>query len=48
MRVVEMVWESSDYADDNSGGRYKTLSFLATCVECGTRHTSMETAYIVL
>ena len=48
MRVVEIGWESSHSADDDSGGRYKTLSFLATCVKCGTRHTSMETAYIVL
>ena len=48
MRAVEMVWGSSDYADDDSGGRYKKLLFLATCVECSTRHTSMETAYVVL
>ena len=48
MRVVEMVWGGSDYADDDSGGRYKRLSFLATCVKCSARHTSMETAYVVL
>ncbi len=48
MRVVEMVWGSSNHADNDSGGRYKKLSFLATCVECSTRHTSMETAYVVL
>lgn len=48
MRVLEMVCGSSDDADDDSGGQYKKLSFLATCVECSTRHTSMETAYVVL
>ena len=48
MEVDEMVCESSDFADDDSGGRYKKLLFLATCVECSTRHTSMETAYVVL
>ena len=48
MRVVQMVYRGSDHADDDRGGRCKKLSFLATCVECGTRHTSMETAYVVL
>ena len=48
MKVVDMVCGSSNDADDDSSGRYKKLSFLATCVECSTRHTSMETAYVVL
>ncbi len=39
---------SSNDDDDDSGSRCKALSFLATCVECSTRHTSMETAYVVL
>ena len=34
--------------DDDSGGRHQALLFLAACVECSPRHTSMETAYVVL
>ena len=41
-----MVCESSD--DEDRGDRQEDLLFLAPCVECSTRHTSMETAYVVL
>ena len=48
MEVDEMACGSNDCTDDDSGRGYKKLLFLATCVECSTRHTSMETAYVVL
>ena len=46
MRVVEMVYGSS--YDDGGGGRHEEVLFLPAGVECRTRHTSMETAYVVL
>ena len=46
MRVVEMACGSSH--DGDSGCEHHDSLFLAACVECSTRHTSMETAYVVL
>ena len=46
MGVVEMGCGSS-YEED-SGDRQQGSLFLAACIECRTRHTSMETAYVVL
>ena len=46
MKVVDMVCGSS--YDDGGGGRHEEVLFLPACIECRTRHTSMETAYVVL